>query len=353
MNRAGRCLLCAGMDKDEFEALLPEARRENAQRLKIFSLFAAGVFAVMAAAGLTSRSAVSVNMTFYILMLLFNGALYLCARFALPARPGLTPVMAYSFVFALALFSLGLSALHTDHPAVTAIAVMLVAPFLFTDRPVYLAATTLLHVALHWALGFALKPSDVAALDFWNGLSFGLVAVVIGYFQNKGRFRLLAQTHHIRYLSETDLLTGAKNRNCYESRQRDYARDCERGVTCVYADVNGLHELNNARGHAAGDEMLKAVAAALIRGFGAENTYRIGGDEFVVFLADADEAAVERDVKRIAGALSGRGYHVSVGIETGEKAGLSMPVLTSRAEEAMYRDKRNYYRQAEHDRRRQ
>ena len=48
---------------------------------------------------------------------------------------------------------------------------------------------------------------------------------------------------------------------------------CSSTLSCVYLDVNGLHELNNTRGHAAGDEMLKTVAAKVRDIFGEEYSY--------------------------------------------------------------------------------
>ena len=57
---------------------------------------------------------------------------------------------------------------------------------------------------------------------------------------------------------------------------------------CVYIDANGLHELNNERGHEAGDLMLRFVADSLMEQFPKGSLYRVGGDEFVVFPAPAE-----------------------------------------------------------------
>ena len=57
---------------------------------------------------------------------------------------------------------------------------------------------------------------------------------------------------------------------------------------CVYIDANGLHELNNERGHEAGDLMLRFVADSLMEQFPRGSLYRVGGDEFVVFPAPVE-----------------------------------------------------------------
>lgn len=139
----------------------------------------------------------------------------------------------------------------------------------------------------------------------------------------------------------TDLLTGLKNRNAYEQVLDRYAEDRPDPLSCVYADANGLHELNNSQGHLAGDKMLRSVADALVDAFGGEDVYRIGGDEFLVFTETDEDTAAQR----AAGAkeeVSKAGYHVSVGTASGEKTD-AVTAIVKAAEQEMYEDKRRYY----------
>src|SRR6185436_10911595 len=85
----------------------------------------------------------------------------------------------------------------------------------------------------------------------------------------------------------TDELTGLGNRRAWEQADR-------RPVQAML-DVEGLKWVNDNLGWAAGDELLRAVAAA-IREDGALG-YRLGGDEFVV--QGKDRRAVESAVGRI------------------------------------------------------
>ncbi len=139
----------------------------------------------------------------------------------------------------------------------------------------------------------------------------------------------------------TDLLTGLKNRNAYEQVLDRYTKERPDLLSCVYADANGLHELNNSQGHLAGDKMLQSVADALVDAFGGEDVYRIGGDEFLVFTGTDEDTAVQR----AAGAkeeVSKAGYHVSVGTASGEKTA-TVTAIVKAAEQKMYEDKRRYY----------
>ena len=97
--------------------------------------------------------------------------------------------------------------------------------------------------------------------------------------------------------------------------------------------------------------MLRTVAAELIRCFGADNTYRIGGDEFVAFCRDREVEDVRSDIRSIAGAVDAAGYSVSLGAACQDKPALELHSLVREAESYMYKEKQQYYEQSAHDRR--
>lgn len=142
-------------------------------------------------------------------------------------------------------------------------------------------------------------------------------------------------------MATTDLLTNLKNRNAYEQALGRYAQNRPECLTCVYADANGLHELNNSQGHQAGDKMLQCVADALSEAFGPGRVYRIGGDEFLAF-AEVDEDTAIRKADEAKEKVSKAGYHVSVGAASGEKT-TAVAAVVKAAEKRMYEDKRRYY----------
>ena len=117
---------------------------------------------------------------------------------------------------------------------------------------------------------------------------------------------------------------------------------------CVYIDANGLHELNNERGHEAGDLMLRFVAESLMEQFPKGSLCRVGGDEFVVFPAPAEGQTCEDRMCSASASITAQGYSISYGIAAhGSVVGLRE--LVREADEKMLESKRAYY--AEHDRR--
>lgn len=157
----------------------------------------------------------------------------------------------------------------------------------------------------------------------------------------------------IREMGTVDLLTGLLNRNCYQKNLLDYPNMQFESLACVYCDVNGLHELNNSQGHEAGDEMLREVALTIRNYFGDTHSYRIGGDEFVAFVLDADMENVAKQSEAIAKKLQASDYYVSIGISIGRPRNLDqMEELVKKAETEMYEAKRIFYENGGRERRR-
>lgn len=145
-------------------------------------------------------------------------------------------------------------------------------------------------------------------------------------------------------LAERDMLTGLLNRNSYEKNVLEYPDRCRESVTCIYVDVNGLHALNDSKGHAAGDEMLRTVAGTLQDRFDEKDVYRIGGDEFVVFARDKALEGIRDKLEEVHSDLTEWGYHLSVGLCRQERP-VDMDSLVKEAEAHMYAEKDRYYQE--------
>lgn len=160
----------------------------------------------------------------------------------------------------------------------------------------------------------------------------------------------LSTFNAVKEQGENDTLTGMHNRNKYEADLLTIRTKYEKSLACIYIDVNGLHELNNTQGHSRGDAMLKTVAQQICRRFDTEFTYRIGGDEFLVFVPDMPEEKVEDLCRQLAETLEKDDYHISAGVEW-EADIDSITGLVKAAEKKMYAAKRAYYEREENDRR--
>lgn len=158
----------------------------------------------------------------------------------------------------------------------------------------------------------------------------------------------------LEHASRYDALTGLHNRNaCME--KIDFLMQHSSSIGSVYADVNGLKEINDTRGHQAGDEALKRAAHLLAKCYGSENAYRMGGDEFLVLMPLVKELDFKASFRRLR-ELVGREQDLSIALGSdwvADTAQLNEAIC--RTDRRMYSDKVEFYnrrgkkRESRHD----
>lgn len=165
-----------------------------------------------------------------------------------------------------------------------------------------------------------------------------------------GAMRAIATTacHQARH----DSLTALPNRRYFLERLGQ-ALGCteatDRGVAVLYLDLDEFKRINDVHGHAAGDEVLRIVAARLLRAVrAADLVCRLGGDEFALLVEGTqDQAELSRIAAKLFDVVSAPlkvGARVlvvrpSIGIACGPADGRTLQVLLRHADAAMYRAK--------------
>jgi len=129
--------------------------------------------------------------------------------------------------------------------------------------------------------------------------------------------RTQAQIEELQASADTDYLLGIPNRRGFErelNRAIAYIKRYRAGGALVVLDVDRLKPINDAFGHAAGDQVLKAITATLLAQVRASDVVgRLGGDEFVLLLwnlsetdARAKAAALEEAIDQLTFVFDGR-----------------------------------------------
>ncbi|HXN54717.1 MAG TPA: diguanylate cyclase [Myxococcales bacterium] len=165
--------------------------------------------------------------------------------------------------------------------------------------------------------------------------------------------RLTAQREHFRALAQTDGLTGLPNFRSFHARLEEEVRRADRyaqSLACAMVDLDGLKQINDNLGHAAGNRAILALADAVREELrDTDFAARYGGDEFVVLLPQTNAAAgalfAERLRRRLATVSQEAGLpvHASIGVSalTPDEVGVpdAAEALLHRADEALYRAK--------------
>ncbi|MBO7123779.1 MAG: GGDEF domain-containing protein [Treponema sp.] len=109
-------------------------------------------------------------------------------------------------------------------------------------------------------------------------------------------------------LARRDDLTGVKNKTAYRELEASVQGNIDNGLdylnfALVVCDSNNLKLINDTKGHAAGDEYIRASAALLCGIFSHSPVFRVGGDEFVVFLRGNDYSARHELMEKLRGQM--------------------------------------------------
>ncbi len=162
---------------------------------------------------------------------------------------------------------------------------------------------------------------------------------------------LKAQTVDLRKQALEDALTGLPNRVLFDDRLEAALRTAERSrqpVSVLMLDLDRFKEINDTKGHQAGDVVLKHVALRLRIAMRAQDTpARVGGDEFACLLPNTDAEGAVRAAQRIVRAfedpieIGGATFSVgvSIGIAVYPSNGEDAAGILGHADAAMYQAK--------------
>lgn len=188
-----------------------------------------------------------------------------------------------------------------------------------------------------------------------DGLLFSLIGVAIFFLSNSvyeiqstsNHYEWAERMNYYKELARTDQMTGLKNRVCFVEDSYRYNNQPE-GLSTVSFDVDNLKSVNDNYGHSMGDDMIVTAARLIQSSFGRIcQCYRMSGDEFLCIgyletekleemLKQFRESVLEADESK------NYRFRVSAGVAVFDsRQDSSIEDMLSRAEKAMYQDKRS------------
>lgn len=211
-------------------------------------------------------------------------------------------------------------------------------------KPGWLVAV--LSAAVMQAGPFVAEDGSTLLITVWNLVVRLAVFLVVANLVSEIRLLLTHQTE----LSRTDSLTGILNHRAFHeageleiSRMRRSAEP----LTLAFLDIDHFKSINDTRGHAAGDELLIAVARCLkAQLWGADIVARLGGDEYGILLVHTDVSAAQKVLPRLVQKLQSdvtewaQPVTMSIGAVTCTSASPNLDELLRQADQLMYSAKR-------------
>lgn len=209
--------------------------------------------------------------------------------------------------------------------------------------------------------------SNLTAKDFelsnsGNRKSLHLTKDAIGALGDKINSMHDEMTHYISYVKEqayTDSMTGVGNKTAYLDLVKRLNKKIEK-KTASFAiavfDVNGLKKVNDNLGHEYGDMIICDTALIIKRVFANSHVFRIGGDEFITILEGryTDKYIIElfKDMDNELASFNEneKTYEMTLSFSKGAsvfraESDSDYQTVFKRADEAMYANKGQYYRQ--------
>lgn len=173
-----------------------------------------------------------------------------------------------------------------------------------------------------------------------NGDVYGIIAII----NNVTEEELLRQ--ELREKSITDQLTGLYNRAYFEELTHWEGKDLKFPITIISADCDGLKQINDVYGHAAGDQYICFARDALKNAL-PENAvvFRMGGDEFLAVVSETDEEEAQKLVNKVNKSINKYknkdfALSLSVGSHTIKGRGASIENGVKLSDKEMYKVKK-------------
>jgi diguanylate cyclase (GGDEF)-like protein len=184
----------------------------------------------------------------------------------------------------------------------------------------------------------AIDPGPIATSRWLTTVGLAVGSAVVVRLLAERIERLVAE---LRLAAATDPLTGLLNRRAFAERcghELARARRTGEAFAALLIDVDHFKQINDREGHAAGDEALVALAAALTHELREIDTVaRIGGDEFAVLLPATGVAGAQATAERLR---AGAGVPISIGAAVYGIDGHTTDELARAADAALYDAKR-------------
>ena len=286
-----RNYLCyCGIEKDEYDAVKKDAYASNFKTWRILHCLMTAVFGFLFVNSLLN-SMLAQNRTFYLIAFVYS-AVITVIFFILKSDSFVAQLLIYLSISMLFLFSGLVTSNKPDFPATMFIVMLLITPMFMIDKPIFMGIVLSAASAGFLIWMRSLKSFEIWQMDFINVIIFSVVGFFLHIIANSIRIKEFVLRRKINIQKDTDDLTGLKNKGALTRAIDEFLADetKTKGILFVL-DIDHFKNINDTYGHDVGDSVIKQMGELSSEYFkNDEIVGRFGGDEFIFFVKDTDDA---------------------------------------------------------------
>ena len=337
-----------GIGKDEYNKIKKDAYVSNFIVWRILHILIAVVFLFLFIISLFNGP-MAANRWFYLSSLIyfcFSSVLFIFLK----KDSLIAQLLIYLSISWMFVFGCLITQNKPDTPAVTFIAILLVAPMFMIDKPFFMAIELCAATAVFLIWMHGVKPHEIWVYDLMNVIPFTIVGCFLNVIANAIRIREFVLTRKINIQKDTDELTGLKNKGALTREINEFLSDnkSNKGIMLLM-DADRFKSINDTYGHDAGDQVIAGLGEYLGKKFDkGEIAGRFGGDEFIIFIKNTDDINEARNIaEEIAAGASenvripdtDQNITVSIGVFIYKGLEKNYSEIIKKADKAMYKAK--------------
>lgn len=282
--------LYCGIEKDEYNAVKKDAYISNYEVWKILHFLMAAVFGLLFLSSFASPLMSLNKLSYLIAFLYFVFAVVVFIN--LKKDSLIAQLFIYLSISFLFFFATILNLNKVDYNATSFVVLLVIAPMLMIDKPYFMTIELSAASAVFLVWMRFVKPENIWQIDAANIVTFTVVGSFLNIIANSLRIREFVLTRQIRIQKDTDEMTGLRNKGSLTGEINEYLADSstDKGLLFIL-DVDRFKSINDTYGHDVGDEVIVQLGHFLTAIFtGDEIVGRFGGDEFILFIKNTDDA---------------------------------------------------------------
>lgn len=348
--RLFKVLIYAGIEKQDYQDIKEDIREKNSELLMLGTGISIAYFGILWIASYFGRALETSRLlyatVFFALIAVFGLRYTVKGVKKKAVLPNCYLVLVFLYAFAILQSVLA----QPEMPAVSFHVLLFITAFLVIDRPYRIILLQIIMTVVFCVTSYYFKRPEIAAIDTANAVSSLLLGTICSVYLSGTRFRGIIYNRNTRRELDTDGLTKLMIKKAVERDIRRYISETKEAGALIMIDLDNFKQVNDTKGHAYGDVILKLTGESISSSFRASDIKgRFGGDEFIVFLPGMKDRKLiterldhfkELMEKGVTGEENQNGVHQSIGIAMYPEDAETYEDLFEKADKALYAAKK-------------